>query len=537
MFKDKVLNPRCLVVAILSLVASVPLRAQCDETYLPSGAALHTNSEFGTAVDVGGDFVVIGSPGQDAAPVGATGVVTVARWDGLDWITQLLPMPASVQPGDRFGQAVSINEAGDLIVVGSPFNDSVGLESGAIYLYVLDVFSQTFHLDAEIFGILDFGLFGAAVDITGDVAAVGAPGEVFGAGTVNLFRKTGPATWNHEGLLLGEVSLDGFGWAVALDGNSLVVGAPFHDAPLVDTGKIYVYQFTGTWDYVVSFVENQADAHFGSAVDVHGIQLMAGAPDYDVGPPDSGVVNLFTWNGSAWTDRYRYTTGGSHRMGAAVALTAEYAFAGHPRAPGAFGTSLGIEAGFVSAVRYDGSQWVTSGWEMMWSANDVTDGDHFGSALAVRGNRVIVGSPKMDLRILDTGAALAFDLGLNGTTTDLGFGMAGYNGQTPVLSARGSLCGRTLLTVHLTQAKPFTITFVIAGPTAIYSPYKGGTMVPMPQLIRAFIATDPTGGWDISALWGENLGPLSFYLQVWIPDTNGPKGFAASNGLLLSAYD
>jgi hypothetical protein len=63
-------------------------------------------------------------------------------------------------------------------------------------------------------------------------------------------------------------------------------------------------------------------------------------------------------------------------------------------------------------------------------------------------------------------------------------------------------------------------------------PFKGGTLVPSPDVLIGPFPLDGAGSLVLSAPWPAGLpGAFSTYLQEWIVDPAGPVGFAASNAL------
>ena len=90
---------------------------------------------FGFAVAIDGDIVVIGAPGVDTAYVILRAGTT---WNNVARITA-----SDGNPGDGFGFTVSVNE--DTVVVGAPYYESNDCDSGrrtwnvcdfgSVYLY------------------------------------------------------------------------------------------------------------------------------------------------------------------------------------------------------------------------------------------------------------------------------------------------------------------------------------------------------------------------------------------------------------------
>ncbi|RKY19754.1 MAG: hypothetical protein DRQ55_09930 [Planctomycetota bacterium] len=115
---------------------------------------------------------------------------------------------------------------------------------------------------------------------------------------------------------------------------------------------------------------------------------------------------------------------------------------------------------------------------------------------------------------------------------DLGMALAGTNGL-PMLSGSGTLDGGTLATLNLTGGLPGGSAYFVLGVGALQAPFKGGTLVPSPDVISAGLPLDGGGALEIAFAWPVGL-PVgaALYWQSWIPDVGGPVGFAASNGLL-----
>lgn len=112
----------------------------------------------------------------------------------------------------------------------------------------------------------------------------------------------------------------------------------------------------------------------------------------------------------------------------------------------------------------------------------------------------------------------------------LGSGLAGTNG-IPGLVATGTLVAGTPIALILSGAKPFAPSWLVVGVAQLNAPFKGGVMVPTPDLLFAQ-TTDFFGASSFGGLWPAGV-PSGFttYFQWWISDPAGPKGFAASNAL------
>jgi hypothetical protein len=114
---------------------------------------------------------------------------------------------------------------------------------------------------------------------------------------------------------------------------------------------------------------------------------------------------------------------------------------------------------------------------------------------------------------------------------DAGGALAGTTGE-PAFSGSGSLCSGEPLTLHLEHALPGGTSNLVAGFSLANAAFKGGILVPTPDLILYGLPVDAFGVLDLLLSWppGAPSG-FTFWMQHWIADAAGPAGFAASNGL------
>jgi len=129
--------------------------------------------------------------------------------------------------------------------------------------------------------------------------------------------------------------------------------------------------------------------------------------------------------------------------------------------------------------------------------------------------------------IADAAKALA----LAGTWSPLGAGLAGTQG-VPQLAGTGSLVADEPVSVTIAHGKPGAVAVLVVGLSALSAPFKGGTLVPHPDLLLAGLLLDSGGSLVLNGAWSPQVpGGASVFFQAWIPDAVAIKGFAASNGL------
>ena len=278
----------------LAAVLAIALRAaaQCPSPQLVSAAYLDANDGFGQAVALDGDVAVVGVP--DRAPDYRTSALAIVfeRQAGA-WreVAQLLPR--SYDDPSYFGTSVALD--GSTAIVGAPLPGYRGTA------YAFERLGGAWSVGREL-GASYGPSGGIAVALDGDTAAVGDPsGSPLPA--VHVFVRTG-STWSLQATLGSPSSgADGFGAAVALEGDVLVVGAPRDGARGVAAGAAHVFPRSGaTWGTAARL--EAADAApgdvFGTQVALSGDVLVVGAPS-DATPGGRAIV--FRGSGRTWVEQ------------------------------------------------------------------------------------------------------------------------------------------------------------------------------------------------------------------------------------------
>lgn len=103
-------------------------------------------------------------------------------------------------------------------------------------------------------------------------------------------------------------------------------------------------------------------------------------------------------------------------------------------------------------------------------------------------------------------------------------------GAAAELLGAGTLEGGSQNVVALTGSVTSTLAWLVAGTTEANLPFKGGTLVPAPQVLMPF-AVGPTGVLGLPFTWPATLPGESISLQFWIHDAGASQGLSASNAL------
>ncbi len=204
----------------------------------------HFSDYFGISVAVSGDIALIGAYFHGLL----AGAAYVFRYDGSSWVQEQELLPDDPDLFSKFGISVALD--GDIAVIGAYFDDDNGDFSGSAYVFRFDGSSWVFEhkLLAADGGPGD--RFGLPVAISGETVVVGAQShDEFGpeSGGAYVYRFDG-STWHQEQELLpGDgAAFDGFGRAVAVAGDTAVIGAWFDDNENgIDAGSVYAYRFDG----------------------------------------------------------------------------------------------------------------------------------------------------------------------------------------------------------------------------------------------------------------------------------------------------
>jgi FG-GAP repeat len=252
---------------------------------------------FGWSMSIDGDRVAITAKG--AAALGDKGRVMIFEFEGGAWVQKAIIKPSLDTLGDWFGASVSLQ--GDRLAVGAPKN-------GTGRAYVFDRQSDGKWVEQALFTppvVSPTGdEYGWAVAVDGDTVAVGAiayDAPIQSGGAAFVYVK-GPSGWQLEQQLSAppDGTLPRFGHALSLLGNVLYVGAPTNAYPVGSAGCVYRFDREGaSWTQTAKFFGSNPfnSAWFGNAIARDGDLLAIAAHASPV--PQPGHVHLFSIAGGA----------------------------------------------------------------------------------------------------------------------------------------------------------------------------------------------------------------------------------------------
>ena len=436
--------------------------------------------DFFATLAVSGDTVVVGAPFEDstANKVNGNAGSNSARNSGAayvfvkssgQWVQQAYLKASDGAAGDQFGFSVAIS--GDTVVVGAYAAGDITTATattpatqtqyvGAAYVFTRSAakWTQQPILTPTVKSIVG-DAFGYSVAVAGNTAVIGAIGEsttkaskpgvapvvrAIPAGAAYVFFRAS-TTWSQQGYLKASrpEANDQFGIAVAVSGDTVVVGAPNESGNgegadggqsnnlAKASGAAYVFTRSATtWRAQAYLKPSNTDAgdQFGRAVGISGERVIIGAPGeassarrVDGNPrnnraPNAGAAYVFsrtkakTWRQQAYLKANESGAGDS--FGFAVAISGSTAVVGAMNED-----SGGKNAGAAHIYTRDPSGW---SWQSVLRAGNRGAGDKFGFSVAVSGEMVVCGALSeagdtttvngpSNNRAFDAGAAYVFE--------------------------------------------------------------------------------------------------------------------------------
>lgn len=515
------------------------------EAYLKSSAP-GIDDGFGTSVAIDGDTIVVGAGGESSGAIGVDGdarddsapksgaAYVFVRKGGM-WTQQAYLKASNTDAFDHFGISVDID--GDTIVVGAldeassasgvngDDTDDSAPNAGAAYVFVRsgESWSPSAYLKALNPDAGDW--FGKSVAISGDTIVVGCDGDDSAATGVNgdgsddsapwagaayVFVRNG-GHWSQQAYLKPAVLdfEDYFGHCVAIDGDTIIVGALWEDSgatgvdgdatdnTATSSGAAYVFVRNGaTWSQSAYLKPHNTEGgdYFGNHVDVSGDRVVASSLWDDCSA--TGVNAPFDDQGAIWSGAaYVYARGDSGWFQQA------YLKASNTNAFDTFGKCVAIDGPTVVV------------------GADLEDG----SSLGVDGDQ-------SDENAENAGAGYVFDFL---AWASVGDAVDGQYGE-PRLFATGSLAPQNANTIALTHAAPHATSAIFAATSSAPAPFFAGTLLAFPlALPPVVLPTNAAGAWSLT-FEAPAAAPsgIELWVQCAVLDAAAPMGVALSNAVV-----
>ncbi len=450
-----------------------PLITSQESKLLPEFGDGAPDDHFGSAVALEGDTAVIGVPTDDTVAGANAGSVYVFVRNGDAWSFQQKILAADGMADDNFGyQHVAIS--GNTIVVGAWGNDhpTAGTNAGAAYVFTRSGTTWTQQQKLRAGTPEANAEFGVSVGISGDTAVVGAvrAATYRGAdtGVAYAFVRS-DGVWTQQAIFTGSDVNTGdlFALWVAISGDTIIAGAQGHDLTgVASQGAAYVFVRDGTtWtqQQKLTALDATPNDDFGRAVALDGNTAVIGAYFDDIGAAsDAGSAYVFVRSGTTWTQQAKLTANAPEagaRFGLSVAVAGDTALVGSYLDD----TTAGTDAGSVSVFVRTGTVWSQ---QAELTASDAAANDWFGNSVAVSGDTALVGAVLSDTAAgTDAGSAYVFRLRLVEAeiALTLGAGTELINGVSSVDFGTvnlGESFSPPTLTLHSLSEIPLTVSAI-----------------------------------------------------------------------------
>ena len=356
---------------------------------------------FGSSVSISEDTVIVSAQKDDDNGTDSGSAYVFYRDEGgIDYWGQVTKITASDGDADDwFGISVAIN--GETVVVGVPWDDDNGVDSGSAYAFNRDqggndYWGQVKKITASDGAMEDY--FGYSVSTSGDTVVVGAYGDddnglISGSAYIFYRDQGGTDNWGQVRKItaLDPAANAYFGYSVAISNDTVVVGAYGDDENGYMSGSAYIfYRNLGgsdNWGQVTKIIaaEGVVFEKFGWSVSISGDTVVVGAKDNN---------DYFSGSGSAYI--FYRDQDGTDNWGQVTKIAAS-----DPALSAFFGYSVAISNDTVVVGAYgDGSGYIfyrdQGGPDNWGQVTKITPlggaGGHFGCSASISEDTVVVGA-------------------------------------------------------------------------------------------------------------------------------------------------
>jgi len=304
------------------------------------------------------------------------GTITINLFGATNFDGQIISAN-DAEPDDNFGYSVAIEN--NIIVIGAHREDTGGSETGAAYIFEKsgEAWIEIQKIQASDKEATDY--FGHSVAINNDTIVVGAYGEDTGgslAGATYIFEKSGEV-WIETQKIQGS-DIDGndyFGYSVAIDNGIIIVGA-------WGKNSAYTFEYNGS-----SWVETQKispgiSIEFGRFVAINNDIIAIGAPG-----TAGSLAYVYKNINSSWIEQQQlqgHDTEVSDRFGEYITINNNEIIIASPQED-----TGGSNAGAVYVFEKLGNTWIET---QKIQGYDTEGSDYFGTAIAIENNIILVSS-------------------------------------------------------------------------------------------------------------------------------------------------
>lgn len=394
---------------------------------------------FGAAVDLENDTLVIGAVDDDHPGAVEAGSVYFFHNDGNTWSEQARVVASDASNGEHFGFCLDLD--GGRLAIGDPYGDVTGLlcEGSA---YIFHNTAEGWIEEDRVFASStdEYDYFGCSVSLEGDTLVVGSFGDhyytEFDVGAAYVYVRNGDEWIEHVKLRASDLAYgDGFGYSVDLEGDTIMVGAPFEDHDGIGSaGAVYVFnRDSDVWVETAKLTAADASPGdmFGRGVCLDGNTLLVSAPvDNHFDKIDAGSVYVFEKSGDHWEQTAKLTASDYDSLdlfGFSLAISGNDAIVGAVQDSQA-GNSY---AGSAYLFRRTGQAWYQ---QAKMSSAWASPQDYFGMSVALEGGTAVVGATEQGRSSVDQNGSV-YLFSLDTSTTDCAYTIEPMSGTLPFVTS------------------------------------------------------------------------------------------------------
>lgn len=397
------------IVCVYDLASSTPaVPLHILENPFPAA-----NDNFGWSVAISGSRVIVGAPRGDSG-TGDAGCVYIYDLESPSPAVPAVQLNNPDPAGQNFGFTVAASAA--RLVIGAPQDSGPG-DTGRVHVFDIAASSPAPPLLSlsDTTPLTNEG-FGRAVAIAGEIVLVAAPQNDTGAdnsGVAHVYDLGSPTPDAAVLTLLNPAPAlnDNFGSSLAISGSRVAVGNHLDDLGGSDSGRVHVFDLaTGTPAVPVISLDNpgpQSNDQFGHSVALSGSRLATAAHGDNTGVSDAGTAYLYDLaSGTPGTPAHVINTPSppsEEEFGNAVAISGSVVVAG------CYHDDKGNNSNSGSAFTYDISS-ATPDLPILALENPgPATNDYFGGAVAIAGNTVAVAAYQDDTGATNAGTVYLYN--------------------------------------------------------------------------------------------------------------------------------
>ncbi len=394
----------------LSQTAPRPMSLGADKNPVTQSATIPQSFSgdggFGNATAIDGNYLVVGAYRQN----GFTGAAYIYCKTPAGWVEKQTITAPDADALDSFGYTVSIS--GDILAIGSTYDDDLGTNSGSVYTYKLVDDQWVLHTKLTAFNGHENMRYGISVSLCNNDLIVGARYSFGHKGAAYVYTLEDDS-WSLQGYLKASEGDPGddFGYSVSISGNHAIIGAPRLTYEGGGYGKVYIFSrennawseqaiFTPDDEYVYTPIPQGYTDDYGASVAISGNYAIIGAPALDWDNQFPGTVEILCNNNNTWEKEVimepsdgKYTRGTSGYWGPADRYGFSVAIKGNMAIVGAIDDSNhGTNSGSAYILKRDAQGWYE--YTKLLPSNNSSQ-DKFGYSVSTNGTNICIGAREM----------------------------------------------------------------------------------------------------------------------------------------------